>query len=55
MIVNNGVFTMKGTGKTATTCALLKVAASGGGGGPLLACADSNAAVDPLLDGLLPP
>lgn len=53
-----------GTGKTATTCALLLLAARGlnprGAGGDLaaprislLACADSNAAVDQLLDGLL--
>lgn len=41
-----------GTGKTSTACALLQMAAIGADG-PLLAAADSNTAVDQLLEGLL--
>jgi hypothetical protein len=41
-----------GTGKTSTACALLALA-SAGSEAPLLAAADSNAAVDQLLEGLI--
>ena len=41
-----------GTGKTSTACALLQMAALGSDA-PLLAAADSNTAVDQLLEGLL--